>query len=191
MLTIQNISKLNNDMIKELGWSITGGVQFVWPDCKGIGFRVEGAKLTPENKGWFKDRELCIHMHDDGLISMIPLIYANAPIELFHITPASNVGSIKARGLLTGTVAGKSTTLRKECANAIYVSLEEGHAREWAYENAFGHLRPGETWALFRIQGKGLTKGVFRDPASETGWILEDEWVDPVFLEHMENFQAQ
>lgn len=124
----------------------------------------------------------------DGIVYIAPLVYCTPPTLCFHTTLESNVKGIRELGLRTGRLARKSTTGRMDCADSIYVSFDEQAARKWSTEKLLGKVNPGASWAIFRIDSGGLTKRVYRDPASQTGYILEDSSISPDFLELLCSF---
>jgi hypothetical protein len=159
-------------------------------DCMGLKFEQGSNQVTPEIRAWFKGRGCCLEVSDGGWIYVAPLLYRVPPEFIFHITPADNVDSIRQRGLLTGAAAETSTSGRKDCSHAIYVSFDESRARAWADVKWLGKVRPGATWAMFRIASECLKQKVYRDPASQTGYILEDDHVEPQHLRMLYHFTA-
>jgi hypothetical protein len=105
------------------------------------------------------------------------------PPFLYHATPAGNLESILTRGLLSGRLAGVSTTGREDGAQLIHVATNE--------DTLVTHLgtmlgkagRDGREWALLRINAAQVRGRVFRDPASHSGCFLETECVPAEALE--------
>jgi hypothetical protein len=175
----------------EWGWTIKDKlVHTPWRnvDHRGVRFEQGENVITPLIVNWFKDRGWIVDVSDRGWIYIAPFECLPPPRFLYHITPEANGESIRLRGLLTGQEAGRSTTNRRSCRNAIYVSLTEQAARKWAQGSLLGKLHLSSTWIIFRIDSAGLTKSIYRDPASQTGYILEDTSVSNTYLDVRDTF---
>jgi hypothetical protein len=90
------------------------------------------------------------------------------------------------KGLLTGAEAGRSTSWRLDCAHHIYVTFDHNSAKTWIEEYRFGGLNPGKDWGILKIDSRGITQQVFRDPCSNDGYILEANRVEKAYLELVE-----
>jgi hypothetical protein len=110
-------------------------------------------------------------------------VLAAPPAYCFHTTPAGNETGIRERGLLRGADAGRSTTGRPDAALHIHVCFSLDDATRWAEGDLLGKRHPGQEWVTFRIDRRGIAGKVYRDPASQTGYILEARSVAKDFLE--------
>ena len=54
---------------------------------------------------------------------------------------------------------------------------------KWAEGHLLGKTNREQEWGIIRISARGLTGRVFRDPASSTGYMLEDKCLAKEFLE--------
>jgi len=143
-------------------------IGLIQPNCSKI--------ITPEIMDFFRGNGWCLEVGDNASVYMAPLIYIDPPAFLYHLTPCWNLESICENGLLTGEEADQCTSGRSYCGHSIYVCINEGNARKWASEKLIGASGCKE-WAMLRINEKHLTGGVYRDPASLTGYILDDKIV--------------
>jgi hypothetical protein len=91
----------------------------------------------------------------------------------YHVTPAHNAEGILERGLLRGAAAGRWTTARRDAGERIHVTFDMEEAAKWTGPKLLGKLQPEQEWAMFEIARAGINGRVFRDPASQTGYILE------------------
>jgi hypothetical protein len=173
---------------RDWGWIIVGAFfHSPWRDQGSEGFEQEQVcgEITDEITGFFRDNGWCLELSDTGILHGTPIIPITPPEFLYHLTPYSNVKSIRERGLLTGAEAGQETSGRKYCRNAVYVFTTRENAVEWVQKKLFeksGH----KEWAILRFRGSTLTGRVYRDPASQTGYILEDRGVpDPELVDRI------
>jgi hypothetical protein len=167
------------------GWSVGERWSYEpWPDVDDMGIKFDqGANVVTEGiREWFKERGWCLEVPGDVLY-VAPYVRLTTAESCFHTTLAENAQSIQSRGLLTGKAVNRSTTGRVTCSDRIYVSLEEQQARKWAGDHLLGKNHPGKKWALFRLKKEGFLRGLYRDPASQTGYILEQDSVRPEHLE--------
>ncbi len=163
-----------------LNW-IAAGVRlwFPWNDPNWEGFIqvADAEKVTEEIVRFFEDNGWCLEVGDNSVIYGAPIVPIAPPEFLYHLTPSSNVETILERGLLTGAGARQSTSGRRYCRDAIYVLTSQEDAKKWVEKKLF--QKSGHTeWTILRITSSTLTGRVYRDPASKTGYILEDRQVN-------------
>jgi hypothetical protein len=172
------------------GWQIDSARpwQLRWDSSEHIGlaFALAGNVITPEKVTWLYERGWIAEVFRD-LIIVAPIVPVRPPKFCFHSTPSENAALILQNDLVTGSVAGRSTSNRPGCGDRIYVSFDLESAREWTSEKLLGKNDPSERWAILRIASHALNGPVCRDPASATGYILEDRRVAREFLELVES----
>jgi len=134
------------------------------------------SRITSNVIEFFRDNGWSLEPGANGRIYMAPMVYINPPAFLYHLTPCSNLDSIFENGLLTGEAADQCTSGRTYCQRSIYVCISAEKAQAWASEKLIGKSGCKE-WGMLRITSNHLTGGVYRDPASLTGYILEDKIV--------------
>jgi hypothetical protein len=184
-----DISRLYNDcMSRGWEWIVVGASPWrLWNDAQWEGFKQpSGAnRITREIIQFFTSIGWCLEVGDNEIIYVAPLIYLDSLEFLYHLTPYTNLKSILKNGLLTGEEAGRCTSTRKYCRNSIYVCTSKEKAIAWTAETLIG--KSGYTdWALLRIDSRALTGPIYRDPASQTGYVLEDKRVPhPEFIERI------
>jgi hypothetical protein len=174
------------------GWQIgtASPRQLPWglPEYLGVAFNLGQNEVTTEKLAWLQERGWIAQVFKDRII-LAPVVFVNPPRICFHVTPTENLSEILENGLLTGGLAGRSTSKRKDCESYIYVSFDLESARKWAEGHLLGKTNPGQEWGIIQIDSLGLARQVFRDPASSTGYILEDKRVANMFLKLAESFR--
>ncbi len=161
-----------------LGWLLEKAES--WPpwndEWLGLIQPLGASKITSNVIEFFRDNGWSLEPGANGRIYMAPMVYINPPAFLYHLTPCSNLESIFENGLLTGEEADQRTSGRSYCRHSIYVCIDEEKARAWASEKLIGNSGCKE-WGMLRIKSKHLNGGVYRDPASLTGYVLDDKRV--------------
>jgi hypothetical protein len=158
------------------------------PEHIGLTFNRAQNEVTADKLAWLQERGWIAQVFNDRIV-LAPLVFVERPENCFHATPAENVSGILKDGLRTGALAGRSTSKRKDCESHIYVSLDLESARKWAEGRLLGKTNPGQEWGLIMLDARGLTGQLFRDPASSTGYMLEDKHVPAIFLRLAEEFR--
>jgi hypothetical protein len=180
-----------SDILTEMGnaghgWEIPKAYPFRrllgLPQYLGLAVGLGQNEVTPNKLQWLQERGWVAQVYKDRII-FAPLVFVAPPATCFHTTPVENIPGILKSGLLTGILASKSTSKRKGCEGYIYVSFDLDAARKWAEVHLLGKTNPEQEWGIIRISARGLTGRVFRDPASSTGYMLEDKRVAKEFLE--------
>jgi hypothetical protein len=168
------------------GWSVSAGVRSYfcpWGPHGHVGLRARGAAalVTADTAIWFRTRGwVACAFEGDALVA--PLVEAAPPAHCYHTTPAVNEDGIRRRGLLRGVEAGRSTTGRPDAGQRIHITFDPDDAAQWAEDRLLGKHHPDQEWVVFEISRRGIVGKVFRDPASQTGYILECDSVAPEFL---------
>jgi hypothetical protein len=154
-----------------------------WPPPNNVCLRIRGAAalLTGEVAEWFRERDW-IACAFQGDVIVAPLVETTPPDRCFHTTPAFNEDGIQQGGLLRGADAGRSTTGRADAGQRIHITFDHEAAAKWAEEKLLGKHQTGQAWVMFEIDSRGIVGRVFRDPASETGYILEARAIAKEFL---------
>ncbi len=143
-----------------------------------------------ERLEWFWQND-CIAQVDKERIILGPQVPVTPPDFCFHTTPYENIDSIREKGLLTGAEAGRSTSQRLDCDHHIYVTFDHRAAKTWIEQNRFGGLNPGKDWGILKIDSRGISQRVFRDPCSIDGFILESKRVEKAYLELVERIERK
>jgi hypothetical protein len=68
---------------------------------------------------------------------------------------------------------GRSTTVRADAGQWIHLSFTADDGVAWAGEELLDKVCREEEWVVFEVDGRGVQSRVLRDPASQTGYILE------------------
>jgi hypothetical protein len=163
-----------------------------WRPAFHVGVHIPDAAdlLTLEVIRWFHQRGwLACSFRQDILAA--PFVETAVPHVCFHTTPANNETGILTRGLLRGVDAGRTTTGRDDAAQRIHVTFEAGTASQWSKDKLLGKHNPSGAWVMFQIEGRGIEGKVYRDPASQTGYILEAPRVAPEFLKVAERWNGE
>ena len=161
-----DISRLYNDcMSRGWEWIVVGASPWLlWHDAHWEGLRQSSGseRITPETIQFFRSIGWCLEVGDNEIVYMAPLIYLDPPKFLYHVTPYTNLESILKNGLLAGKEAGRCTSTRKYCQNAIYVCTSKDKGVSWTAETLIG-VSGHTDWAMLRIDSRELT-----DPSTET-----------------------
>jgi hypothetical protein len=155
----------------------------VWDSRADHGIKMAGAAdwLTLKIVGWFRDRGwLAASFADDVIVA--PVVEVIPPDRCLHISPAENEANILRCGLLSGAEAGRSTTGRSDAGQRLHVTFDVEEAAAWASDKLLGRHHPAGEWVMFEIDGRGIAGKVLRDPASQTGYLLESGAVGAEFL---------
>jgi hypothetical protein len=155
----------------------------------GVSFHMGQNELTSEKQVWLRDRGWIAQVFE-GRIVVAPLVFVTSQSTYYHTTPVENLDGIFENDLLTGHAAGRSTSDRRDCTGHIYVSLTLESARQWAGDQLLGNTNVGQEWGIIQIDADALKGRVFRDPASTTGYMLEDNRVAKRFLREVERFRS-
>jgi hypothetical protein len=177
---------LLTDLLSE-GWSWPARLPRTfqpWGSRDEFGIHISGvnARMTNELVAWF-GRRGWIASSVNGDVYAAPLVEAALPESCFHTTPADNEAGIRESGLLRGAEAGRSTSGRPDAGRHIHVCFNPDDAAKWAEDKLLGKRHPGQEWVIFEIDRRGVEGKAYRDPASQTGYILEARSVAPRFLE--------
>ena len=165
---------------------------FIWESRDDVGIEIVGGAnwLTDEIGEWFRKRGwLAVSLRED--VRIAPFVQALPPDLCYHVTPAYNEEGIRERGLLRGVDAGRSTTGRPDAARRIHVSFKPEDAVKWAGDQLLGKHQLGQEWVMFEISSAGIVGKVFRDPFSQTGYILEARAVAKEFLQVRERIKGK
>jgi hypothetical protein len=138
---------------------------------------------------WFRERGWIVCTFQGDVIAA-PLVEAPPPDRCYHTTPAFNKDGIEHRGLLRGVDAGRSTTGRADAGQYIHITFEPEAGAKWAEEKLLGKHHADREWAMFEIDRRGIVGRVFRDPASETGYILEARVVAKEFVKVVRQWRS-
>lgn len=99
--------------------------------------------------------------------------------ELYHATPADLVDRIQqSGGLRPGRLTGTFTTGFNGSEHWIHVSASLTDQRNWIQKDKLlAHRSQKTEWVIFSIAQSGISGQMFPDPASQTGFVLPDEFV--------------
>jgi hypothetical protein len=64
-------------------------------------------------------------------------------------------------------------------------------ARKWASGHLLGKSNPRQEWGVIHIETAGLKGRVYRDPASSTGYMLEDKRIEGRLLLLVDRFRHE
>jgi hypothetical protein len=174
------------------GWQTSSAKphQLDWglPEYLGVAFNLGDNEVTTEKLAWLQQRGWMAQVFNDRII-LAPLVFVTPAAICYHTTLGENVSGILEKDLVTGGLAGRSTSKRKDCEGYIYVSFDLDSARKWASGHLLGKSHPGQEWGVIEIDSRALTGRVFRDPASSAGYMLEDKRVPKRFLSLTEKFR--
>ncbi len=192
MQAFQEASGILTEMVNAgQGWQI-GTAHPYWLPWEpgqhlGLAFDVGQNEVTADKLAWLQKRGWIAQVFKDQII-LAPLVFVDRRESCFHVTAAQNVSKILKNGLLTGALVGQSASKRKDCENYIYVSFDVESAYKWTEGHLLGQTNPRQEWGLIQINTRGLAGRVFRDPASSTGYILEDKHVAVPYLQLVKCF---
>jgi hypothetical protein len=168
------------------GWSLAQGIKtykFPWPITDRIGLFITGmsGQLTDDKMEWFAYRGwlACAHKAD---VLVAPFAEVDPPDPCYHTTLADNEAGVLELGLLAGQMVGLSTSHRPDAGMHIHVTFTAEDGQKWAKSHLLGANNPNQKWMMFQIKREGIIGKVFRDPASQTGYILEAKSVARRFL---------
>ncbi len=124
-------------------------------------------------------------VHNTSVL-IAPRIQVEVPQVCYHATPAKNKASIDQEGLKCCNDTGVSTTGWAGARGRIHFSLTAESAKnEWAR----GQLaRFSAAWVVYEVRGSGIDSPFFRDPSSQTGYIIEGGCVAKEFLKVVDTF---
>jgi hypothetical protein len=157
-------------------------------EVRGIMFKLGEYSVTNAIADWFRNEGWRIEVSDSNVAIVAPFRFLKPSDPVYHCTLNVNVKSIRELGLLTGQIAGTSTTGRRDCAKSIYVTMDKVSSKNWVGDALLAKRHPHAQWAILKISPNGLSRPIFRDPASQTGYILEDKHVAADRLELLEVF---
>jgi hypothetical protein len=155
---------------------------------EGISIPLPKNPVTDEQQEWLRANKWKAFPYKESLI-IAPLVYAPNQAFYYHTTEAANRDGIFSLGLLTGNGAGKSTTEREDCQDHIYVTLDVEAGKGWVKDCLLAKNSSETEWVILEIDATGVGGGVYRDPASCTGYILEDKKVEPRFISQVDRVQ--
>jgi len=160
--------------------------QHFWEDYREPFYyiKVKRQFLTPEQIAWFKEEWLFSNFSNDAgdRIWIVPKLFKTGVNTFFHVTPSKNWSSIQAKGLMSGNRSGQSTTgdKGKVGRDYLHVSLSLDAAKYWCA--LLDEKEPVASWTIIQFSLDDPAIKVFRDPHSETGYIIDTEIVDPRLL---------